>query len=83
MTDFNKVKDKKMEKELQNWGANNVRSEQTKRKTSNSEYNFYHQYLVTSSPTGTVDTPTQMLYNIWVIKGNTPCNALKSLSKVS
>ena len=36
MTDFNKVKDKKMEKELQNWGANNVRSEQTKRKTSNS-----------------------------------------------
>ena len=37
MSNFNKVKDKKMEKELQNWGANNVRAEQTKRKTSNSE----------------------------------------------
>ena len=37
MSDFNKIKDKKMEKELQNWGANNVRSEQEKRKTVNSE----------------------------------------------
>ena len=37
MSNFNKVKDKKMEKELQNWGANNVRAEQTKRKTANSE----------------------------------------------
>ena len=37
MTQFSKIKDKKMEKELQNWGANNVRSEQEKRKTVNSE----------------------------------------------
>jgi len=33
--DLNVVKEKKMEKELQNWGANNVRSKQTQRKTSN------------------------------------------------
>ena len=37
LTNYNKIKDKKMEKELQNWGANNVRSEQEKRKTANSE----------------------------------------------
>lgn len=37
LTNYNKIKDKKMEKELQNWGANNVRAEQTKRKTVNSE----------------------------------------------
>ena len=33
--DLNVVKEKKMEKELQNWGANNVRAKQTQRKTSN------------------------------------------------
>lgn len=33
--DLNVVKEKKMEKELQNWGTNNVRSKQTQRKTSN------------------------------------------------
>ena len=37
LTNYNKIKDKKTEKELQNWGANNVRSEQEKRKTANSE----------------------------------------------
>ena len=37
MSDFNKIKDKKMEKELQNWGANNVKAEQEKRKTANSD----------------------------------------------
>lgn len=37
MSDFNKIKDKKMEKELQNWGANNIKAEQEKRKTANSE----------------------------------------------
>ena len=33
---INTVKDKKMEKELQNWGAENVKAKQTQRKTSNS-----------------------------------------------
>lgn len=37
LTNYNKIKEKKMEKELQNWGASNVRSEQEKRKTANSE----------------------------------------------
>ena len=37
LTNYNKIKDKKMEKELQNWGASNVRAEQEKRKTANSE----------------------------------------------
>lgn len=37
MVDFSKIKNKKMEKELQNWGANNVKAEQEKRKTSNSD----------------------------------------------
>ena len=34
-TDLNAVKEKKMEKELQNWGTNNIKSEQEKRKTAN------------------------------------------------
>jgi len=34
---LNKVKEKKMEKELQNWGSNNVKSKQTQRKTSNAD----------------------------------------------
>jgi hypothetical protein len=33
---LNTVKDKKMNKELQNWGAENVKAKQTQRKTSNS-----------------------------------------------
>ena len=33
---INTVKDKKMNKELQNWGAENVKAKQTQRKTSNS-----------------------------------------------
>ena len=37
MSEFSKIKDKKMEKELQNWGANNVKAKQEKRKTANSE----------------------------------------------
>ena len=37
ITNLNKVKDKKMEKELQNWGAENVREKQKERKTSNVE----------------------------------------------
>ena len=37
MSDLNKIKEKKMEKELMDWGANNVRAEQEKRKTSNAE----------------------------------------------
>ena len=35
ISNLNKVKEKKMEKELQNWGAENVRKKQTQRKTSN------------------------------------------------
>jgi hypothetical protein len=35
-TNLNTVKEKKMQKELQNWGAENVRVKQTQRKTSNS-----------------------------------------------
>lgn len=35
-TNLNTVKDKKMNKELQDWGAENVRAKQTQRKTSNS-----------------------------------------------
>ena len=35
-TNLNTVKDKKMNKELQDWGAENVRVKQTQRKTSNS-----------------------------------------------
>ena len=34
-TNLNTVKDKKMNKELQDWGAENVRAKQTQRKTSN------------------------------------------------
>lgn len=34
---LNKVKEKKMEKELQNWGSNNVKSKQTQRRTSNAD----------------------------------------------
>ena len=37
MLNLNKVKDKKMEKELQNWGAENVRKKQTQRQTSNAD----------------------------------------------
>jgi len=37
ITNLNKVKDKKMEKELQNWGAENVKSKQTQRRTSNTD----------------------------------------------
>ena len=37
MSNLNKVKDKKMEKELQNWGAENVRKKETQRKTSNAD----------------------------------------------
>ena len=36
-SNLNKVKEKKMEKELQNWGSNNVKSKQTQRKTSNAD----------------------------------------------
>jgi len=35
-TNLNTIKEKKMEKELQHWGAENVRVKQTQRKTSNS-----------------------------------------------
>jgi len=35
-TNLNTVKDKKMNKELQDWGAENVKAKQTQRKTSNS-----------------------------------------------
>jgi len=35
-TNLNTIKDKKMNKELQDWGAENVRAKQTQRKTSNS-----------------------------------------------
>lgn len=35
-SNLNVVKEKKMEKELQNWGAENVKSKQSQRKTSNS-----------------------------------------------
>jgi hypothetical protein len=37
MSDLNKVKEKKMEKELQNWGAENVKQKQNQRKTSNEQ----------------------------------------------
>jgi len=37
ISNLNKVKEKKMEKELQNWGAENVRKKQTQRKTSNAD----------------------------------------------
>ena len=37
ISNLNKVKEKKMEKELQNWGSNNVKSKQTQRKTSNAD----------------------------------------------
>lgn len=35
-TNLNTIKDKKMNKELQDWGAENVKAKQTQRKTSNS-----------------------------------------------
>ena len=37
MSDLNKVKEKKMEKELQNWGAENIKQKQNQRKTSNEQ----------------------------------------------
>ena len=37
MVQFSKIKDKKMEKELQNWGAENIKQKQNQRKTANSE----------------------------------------------
>jgi len=37
LLNLNKVKDKKMEKELQNWGVENVKSKQTQRRTSNTD----------------------------------------------
>lgn len=36
-TNLNTIKDKKMNKELQNWGAENVKAKQTQRKTSNAQ----------------------------------------------
>ena len=37
ISNLNKVKEKKMEKELQNWGAENVKQKQNQRKTSNEQ----------------------------------------------
>ena len=37
ISNLNKVKDKKMEKELQNWGAENIKQKQNQRKTSNEQ----------------------------------------------